>query len=48
MVVYISISSTQIVFHARRILANALDIPKSQIRVEKPRIGGGLVQSSRL
>lgn len=35
------ISSTQIVFHARRILANALDIPKSQIRVEKPRIGGG-------
>ena len=35
------ISSTQIVFHARRILANALDIPKSMIRVEKPRIGGG-------
>ena len=35
------ISSTQIVFHARRILANALDIPKSKIHVEKPRIGGG-------
>ncbi len=35
------ISSTQIVFHLRRILANALDIPKSKIRVSKPRIGGG-------
>lgn len=35
------ISSTQIVFHVRRILANALDIPKSKIVVEKPRIGGG-------
>ena len=35
------ISSTQIVFHCRRILANALDIPQSKIRVEKPRIGGG-------
>lgn len=35
------ISSTQIVFHVRRILANALDIPKSKIRVSKPRIGGG-------
>ena len=35
------ISSTQIVFHCRRIIANALDIPKSKIRVEKPRIGGG-------
>ena len=34
-------SSTQIVFHARRILSRALGIPKSQIRVEKPRIGGG-------
>ncbi len=34
-------SSTQIVFHVRRILANALGIPKSQIRVSKPRIGGG-------
>lgn len=35
------ISSTQIVFHTRRILSNALGIPKSKIRVEKPRIGGG-------
>lgn len=35
------ISSTQIVFHARRILSHALGIPKNQIRVEKPRIGGG-------
>ena len=35
------VSSTQIVFHVRRILANALDIPKSRIHVEKPRIGGG-------
>ena len=35
------ISSTQIVFHCRRIIANALDIPKSKVRVEKPRIGGG-------
>ncbi len=35
------ISSTQITFHVRRILANALNIPKSQIRVVKPRIGGG-------
>ena len=35
------VSSTQIVFHARRIIANALHIPKSQIRVRKPRIGGG-------
>lgn len=34
-------SSTQIPFHARRILSNALEIPKSQIRVIKPRIGGG-------
>ena len=35
------ISSTQIVFHTRRILSRALGIPKSRIRVEKPRIGGG-------
>lgn len=35
------IGSTQIVFHVRRILANALDIPKSKIRVTKPRVGGG-------
>lgn len=35
------LSSTQVPFHVRRILANALDIPKSKIRVIKPRIGGG-------
>ncbi len=35
------LSSTQIVFHCRRIIANALHIPKSKIRVSKPRIGGG-------
>ena len=34
-------SSTQIVFHTRRIVANALHIPKSKVRVTKPRIGGG-------
>ena len=35
------ISSTQIVFHTRRIVANALHIPNSKVRVTKPRIGGG-------
>ena len=35
------VSSTQVPFHVRRILANALDIPKSKVRVIKPRIGGG-------
>lgn len=35
------LASTQITFHVRRILAHALDIPKSKIRVIKPRIGGG-------
>ena len=35
------ISSTQIVYHVRRILSHALGIPKNRIRVEKPRIGGG-------
>lgn len=34
-------SSTQIPFHVRRIVAHALDIPKSRVRVIKPRIGGG-------
>ncbi len=34
-------SATQIPFHVRRIVAHALDIPKSQVRVIKPRIGGG-------
>lgn len=35
------VSSTQIPFHIRRILSNALEIPKSKINVIKPRIGGG-------
>ena len=35
------VASTQIPFHIRRILANALGIPKSAVRVVKPRIGGG-------
>lgn len=35
------VASTQIAFHVRRILSTALDIKKSQIRVIKPRIGGG-------
>lgn len=35
------VSSTQIPFHARRIVARGLNIPKSKIRVIKPRIGGG-------
>lgn len=34
-------ASTQIVFHTRRIVANALHIPEAMIRVRKPRIGGG-------
>lgn len=35
------ISSTQVPFHVRRILSIALGIPKSKIRVVKPRLGGG-------
>lgn len=35
------VASTQVPFHVRRILSHALDIPKSQIRIIKPRIGGG-------
>ncbi|MDO9592238.1 MAG: molybdopterin-dependent oxidoreductase, partial [Erysipelotrichaceae bacterium] len=34
-------TSTQVPFHARRILAHALELPVSKIRVIKPRIGGG-------
>ena len=34
-------SSTQVAFHCRRIVAHALDLPKSKVRVIKPRIGGG-------
>lgn len=35
------VSSTQVPFHVRRILATALEIKKSDVRVVKPRIGGG-------
>ena len=35
------VSSTQIPFHVRRILATALEMKKSDVRVVKPRIGGG-------
>ncbi len=34
-------SSTQVPFHARRIVAQALEIPVRLVRVVKPRIGGG-------
>ena len=34
-------TATQVPFHARRILAQILEIPLSKIRVIKPRIGGG-------
>ncbi len=35
------ISSTQVPFHVRRIVSRVAEIPISQIRVIKPRIGGG-------
>jgi CO/xanthine dehydrogenase Mo-binding subunit len=35
------VSSTQVPFHVRRIVAQACDYPLSKIRVIKPRIGGG-------
>ncbi|MBU1071796.1 molybdopterin-dependent oxidoreductase, partial [bacterium] len=35
------ISSTQTPWHVRRIMARALDMPVRDIRVNKPRIGGG-------
>lgn len=35
------VTSTQVPFHVRRILSRALSIPKQQIKVVKPRIGGG-------
>jgi putative selenate reductase molybdopterin-binding subunit len=34
-------TSTQVPFHARRIVAQALELPVSRIHVVKPRIGGG-------
>lgn len=37
----VCVASTQVPFHVRRILATALDTSKSNIRVIKPRIGGG-------
>ncbi len=35
------VSSTQITFHARRLVAMALGLPQSKVRVIKPRVGGG-------
>lgn len=35
------VTSTQIPFHVKRILSNAIGLPESRIRVIKPRIGGG-------
>ena len=37
----VCVASTQVPFHVRRILATALNTSKSNIRVIKPRIGGG-------
>lgn len=37
----IVVSSTQVPFHIRRIIAHALELPIQKIRVIKPRIGGG-------
>lgn len=34
-------TSTQVPFHVRRIIAERLQLPKSRVRVIKPRIGGG-------
>lgn len=34
-------SSTQVPFHARRIIARLLDLPVHRVRVIKPRLGGG-------
>lgn len=35
------VSSTQITFHVRRLIAQALGLPQAKVRVIKPRIGGG-------
>jgi putative selenate reductase molybdopterin-binding subunit len=35
------VSSTQVPFHARRIVGHLLDVPVHRIRVIKPRLGGG-------
>ena len=37
----VCVSSTQVPFHIRRMIATALEIPPAQVRVVKPRIGGG-------
>ena len=37
----VCVAATQVPFHVRRIFATALDTSKSNIRVVKPRIGGG-------
>ncbi len=34
-------SATQVPYHARRIIAQVLDLPVAKVRVIKPRIGGG-------
>ncbi|MFW9904505.1 MAG: xanthine dehydrogenase family protein molybdopterin-binding subunit, partial [Candidatus Thorarchaeota archaeon] len=34
-------SATQVPYHARRIIAQVLDLPVARVRVIKPRIGGG-------
>jgi CO/xanthine dehydrogenase Mo-binding subunit len=39
------VSSTQVPFHVRRIVARTLDLPVQQVRVIKPRIGGGYGES---
>jgi len=35
------VSSTQIPFHVRRMIARAFDLPINKVRIIKPRIGGG-------
>jgi CO/xanthine dehydrogenase Mo-binding subunit len=35
------VTSTQIPYHVRRHISRALDIPKSSIKIIKPRVGGG-------
>ena len=35
------VSSTQVPFHCRRIIAEALGLPPARVRVIKPRVGGG-------
>ena len=35
------VTSTQVPFHCRRTIARALNLPKTAVRVIKPRIGGG-------